>query len=407
MQSSSERVTFSRKSIAAVGDVTDPGCWSGIPFHFWRAAHAPGFAEIPWRLDLKQIRGLRYYWNACRLLHGLKVGGFQYSKEFFDYACAAVPLAYLRTEIISFHQHFPPHVQVTAGGGSLNHYLDATFAALTSNRGLNLRLPPDVVARGREQENANYAASQRVITMARWAARSVIEDCGVDAAKVSTILPGANFDLPAGDESLPEVTAPGRAGRERQFVLGFVGMDWKRKGLEFLVSVRDNLAKRGYRTLIMAAGNAPRDLRERRGVQFVGRIDKYNDQVAFLRFLTACDLGCLFSTNESLGISTLEFLRAGVPVAGFAHQGLEDTLPPDAGFRFPLGTSSAEVVDVFEAYLRDEAQQASFRRNARAWSPLMTWERCVAEMQELWQTGEVRAPVRLWLGLPVESCPAG
>src|SRR4029077_5950137 len=128
-QSSSERVTSPRKSIAAVGDVTHPGCWSGIPFHFWRAAHAPGFAEMPWRLDLKQIRVLRYYWNICRLLRGLQVGGFQYSKEFRAHACAAVPSAYLRTEIIPFHQHFPPHVEVTAAGGRLNHYLDATFAA--------------------------------------------------------------------------------------------------------------------------------------------------------------------------------------------------------------------------------------------------------------------------------------
>ena len=385
------------RSVAAVGDVSSVHTWSGTPFHFWQAARSAGFAELPWRLNLSHFGWTRRWWTLGRILRGYRAGGFQYSSAFLEHACAEVPPELLATEIITFNQHFPTAANVAAAGGELNHYIDATFAAMTRGRALDLRLPPDVIARGCEQERANYAASRRIVTMARWAARSAIDECGVDPAKIFTILPGANFELPAATV-LPDAPAPGRAGREREFVLGFVGMDWRRKGLELAVDVRDELARRGWKTLVLAAGDAPSELTQRPGVRFVGRIDKARDPGTFLQFLLGCDVGCLFSGNEALGISTLEFLRAGVPVAGFAHQGLDDTLPPDAGFRFSPEATAPEVAAVFDSYLRNEAQQAEFRRGARAWSPLVTWERCVAEMQELWETGTVRRPVRLWLG---------
>jgi glycosyltransferase involved in cell wall biosynthesis len=386
------------RSVAALGDVTDVGCWSGIPFHFWTAALTAGFAEIPWRLDLEPMRSLRWRWTLGRILRGHPPRGFQYSNAFLDAASAQVPETYLSTEVISFNQHFPIAARVLAAGGHMNHFIDATFYSMTSNRGLDLRLPDDVVAEGREKERANYAASNRIIAMARWTAKSLSEDCAVDRVKASTILPGANIDLPT-ELIFENAQPPERPGREREFVLGFIGMDWKRKGLPLLLAVRDELARRGQKVMVLAAGDVPGSLRRREGLRFVGWLEKRSGHQPFVQFLRACDIGCLFSENEALGISTLEFLRAGVPVAGFAHQGLADTLPPDAGFRFPLRATCNDVADVFEAYLQNESKQDAFRRNARAWSSFVTWERCITEMQELWQTDSVQNPVRPWLGL--------
>jgi glycosyltransferase involved in cell wall biosynthesis len=390
------------RSVAAVGDVTDPTCWSGIPFHFWKAARSAGFADIPWRLNLDKIRPARWRWNIGRLLRGKRAGGFQYSSMFLRSAIKQIPAEYFATEIISFHSHFPCYEQVIAAGGGLNHYLDATFAALSSGRGLDLYLPTDVILDGLEQERSNYGASRRIVTMARWSARSVVNDCGLDPAKVATILPGANIEVE--DETiLNSDSLEGHPGRDRDFVLGFIGMDWKRKGLSFLVDVRDDLARRGWKTVVLAAGDAPASLARREGVRFVGPIRRQqNGHANLLGFLRTCDMGCLFSSNEALGISTLEFLRAGIPVAGFAHQGLDDTLPPDAGFRFQRNATVAGVGDVFEAYLKDELQQETFRSNARRWSTLVTWDRCVKEMSELWSTGKVCNPVRPWLGLDAQ-----
>jgi glycosyltransferase involved in cell wall biosynthesis len=387
------------RSIAAVGDVTDPGTWSGIPFHIWQAANRGGFAAGPWRMDLLRVRRQRYFWNLGGIFRG-GMGGFQYSKWFLDLLEEQIPPALMASEIISFNQHFPRATTVAKAGGSLNHYLDAPFVALATGRGLDLRLPHNVVAGACDLERANYAASRRIVTMARWAAKVVIKECGTPANKVFTILPGANLELPK-DWNFP--VSVGRAGRERDFVLGFVGKDWRRKGLPLLLEVRDELARRGWRVMIRAAGHAPVELCDRQGVSFAGFIDKRTKAADFLNFLAECDIGCLFSEREALGISTLEFLRAGVPVAGFAHEGPADTLPPDAGFRFSPKVASSEITDVLDGYLKNESQQVEFRKNARAWSTLVTWDRCVREFAELWETGLVKNPVQPWLGLAVQS----
>jgi glycosyltransferase involved in cell wall biosynthesis len=384
-----------KRSVAAVGDTADISCWSGIPFHFLQAARSSGFVSDPWRVDLREVFLQRLLWNAGQVLTG-RGGGFQYSGWFLDLLEARVPQELMGSEIISFNQHFPRAASVAAAGGLLNHYVDAPFAALASGRGLNLRLPTAIVSRAITLECENYKASQRVITMARWAEAVLVRECGVPSSKVHVILPGANLNLPVDWEfSVPL----GRAGIERDFTLGFVGKDWQRKGLPLLVKVRDDLVRRGWRVRVLAIGEAPTELRQNVGVDFAGFIHKAHNVSKFLSFLTACDIGCLFSEREAFGISTLEFLRAGVPVAGYAHEGPADTLPPDAGFRFALGENVDTIADRFEVYLNDEVAQTEFRKNAQRWSKLVTWSRCIQEFQELWITGYVKNPVQPWRGL--------
>jgi len=384
------------RSIAAVGDVADINCWSGIPYYFWQAAKRSGFAGDPWRVDLGSITWQRIAWNSWQKTLG-KGGGFQYSGWFLDLIESQIPRELFSTEIISFNQHFPRAASVTKARGILNHYIDAPFVALASGQGLDLRLPKQVVERACAKERENYAASQRVITMARWAADVVVRECGVPSEKVHVILPGANLDLPPDWEFKAPV---GRAGVDRDFILGFVGKDWMRKGLPMIIDVRDELVRRGWKAKVCAAGNAPAELSNRAGVEFVGFIDKRSDPAAFLRFLSACDVGCLFSEREALGISPLEFLRAGISVAGYAHEGPADTIPPDAGFRFQLDDTAETIADRLVTFLKDETAQAAYRQGAQHWSMLVTWDRCVSEMIELWETGTIAKPVRPWLGLP-------
>ena len=48
---------------------------------------------------------------------------------------------------------------------------------------------------------------------------------------------------------------PAVAGKERDFTLGFVGKDWKRKGLPLLIALRDELARRSWKVRVLAAGD--------------------------------------------------------------------------------------------------------------------------------------------------------
>jgi glycosyltransferase involved in cell wall biosynthesis len=274
--------------------------------------------------------------------------------------------------------------------------VDATFASFCTPGGLAERLPRRVRDNACELESENYTQCECIVTMARWAAESVIRNYRVAPAKVFTVLPGANLALPK-EYDFPLPT--GEPGKDRPLVLGFVGKDWVRKGLPFLLDVRDQLERMGVRAVIRCAGNCPAKLRQARGLEYVGYIDKAHHARRFVEFLAGCDLGCLFSEREPLGISTLEFLRTGVPVAGFTVEGVADTLPPDAGFRFEPGTPAALVAEIIWDSFRDVRIYGELRANACAWSPHVTWERCVAEWKEILQTGSVECPVQPWRGL--------
>lgn len=378
--------------VAAVGDAADPQAWSGIPYYFWRAATQRGFAGGALRLQLGKMAWPRRAWAVGRALRARWPSGFQYSTAFLERAESQIPAAQLAGEVISFNQHFPRAATVRRAGGRITYYIDATFAALSSGRGLDLRLPNDVVTAARTLERENYALADRVVAMAGWTTTSAIEECGVSPQKAYTVLPGANLEL--SDTWTPPEPLPGRMGRERPFVLGFVGKDWRRKGLAVVCDIRDSLVKRGWKVVVRAVGNAPRELCSRAGIEFLGHIDKRNNQEGFVKFLTSCDLGCLFSDREALGISTLEFLRTGIPVAGYAIQGPAETLPHDAGFRFRAGTPTDEIAGILAAYLEDETAQASMRDAVARYSPLLTWDRCAAEFERIW-AGDCFSPFRI------------
>ena len=383
-------------AIAATGDAGDINCWSGIPYHFGEAARMQRQAAVPWRLEMGRFAAARRWWNLNQVLHGRGAGGYQYSEAFLERAEAAISAAQWRGRILSFNQHFPRSRSVATHEGRIVHYIDSTFFSFCLPGGWAEKLPARVRAEAVALERENYAASEWVVTMARCAAESAVRDCGVPAAKVTTILPGANLTLPP---DFAFSCPPGRPGRDRPLVLGFVGKDWRRKGLPFLLKVRAELERMDMPAVVRCAGYCPTELRGERGLDYVGFIDKAREPERFLEFLAGCDVGCLFSEREPLGISTLEFLRAGVPVTGFMVEGVADTVPPDAGFCFASAETPAEVALTLCAAFRDERVVDRLRANARAWSPLVTWERCVEEWRELLSTGVVRHPVQPWCGL--------
>jgi glycosyltransferase involved in cell wall biosynthesis len=383
-------------AIAVTGDAGDINCWSGIPRHFVQAARTQGEPAAPWRLKMGSFGMARRCWNLGQMLRGRGVGGYQYSQSFLNRAEAAIPAGLWQGRVVTFNQHFPRGRSMVARGGKLAHYIDATFASFCTPGGLAENLPVQVRTTAQAIERENYAASERIVTMARWAADSVIRDCGVPPDKVATILPGANLGLPP-DYAFPLTT--GDAGRDRPLVLGFVGKDWKRKGLPFLLEVRTELERMGLPALVRCAGHCPAELLRTPGLEYAGFIDKAIAPDQFVEFLASCDVGCLFSQREPLGISTLEFLRAGVPVAGFMVEGVADTVPPDAGFRFEPTATAETVALALRTAFGNESAAGKLREAARAWSPFVTWERCVKEWQQLLATGSVKDPVQPWRGL--------
>ena len=368
------------RTVAALGKVLDINTWSNIPYFFHQAGFRRGFIQGGWCPDMDGISWRRLRWNAIQwLVHGT-TGGYQYSHGFLDRVERSVPAKFKGSEIITFSQHFPRADTVKQFGGTLHYYIDTTFYDLVHAPEYRLRLPARVIDEVLDAEKYNYQEASVVVAMGGWVMDSLKKVYGLPEQKIYTVLPGANMILPGDFRFFDDERRP---GRERDFVMGFVGKDWERKGLGLTNEVRRILTGRGWKVELRIIGSAPREIAVEDGVRYFGFVDKQSHNDEFVRIIAPCDLGCLFSKHEALGISTLEFLRVGVPVAGYYHQGLRDTLLEGASLRVPPDENAAQIADRMEEMLKNPAILIDMRRKACSYSEYVTWERCIDEWKEL------------------------
>ena len=380
-----------RRSIAALGDVLDPNCFGGAPWQFFQESKRRGFAHEAWRVDLARLRRKRLRWNAGRLLRARRPGGFQFTSAGRKAALDCADRSLLATDVISFHQIVPPFDEVARAGGILNFNIDATYKQLFPAYGIDRSLSKSVIREVLGYEREAFNSARRIVVSQAWTLRSVIDDYGVAAEKCAVILPAPNYAVYPGVRPEPK----GAAGRDRPFVIGFIGKDWRRKGLKIVVDVARILRRIGWKVRIQAIGFRPDECPFRDEVECLGFIDK---RTQFGPFLHGCDVGCLFSSAEAMGSAVLEFLGVGVPVAGFTVNGLKYVLPAEAGFRFGPDSSPDQIASAFDEYLRDAPKQEAFRSCAADLASMLTWGRCIEEFEELWRTGRVGNPFTLWRG---------
>lgn len=175
---------------------------------------------------------------------------------------------------------------------------------------------PRVAREAVDCQRAVFHACDKVLTVTRWAADSVVRDYGVPADRVVVVGGGAN---------LPADPPPRRVDPSNPYVL-FVGMDWEQKGgpllLEALRLVR---ATRPEVTLKVVGchPDVPTD-----GVEVVGYLPP-TDPAARQRLLELyAGASCLplLSRFDTFGHVLVEAQLSGVPVIALPGQGRPEAL---------------------------------------------------------------------------------
>ncbi|HUL59765.1 MAG TPA: glycosyltransferase family 4 protein [Anaeromyxobacteraceae bacterium] len=360
--------------LVAVGDAEAAGTWSGIPHHLLAAGRRSGFLQGGLGLEPGRLRLDRAAWNAWRLLRSGRPGGYQYSPRFLRRLWAGGAAAAAGAELLSHFPLLPP----PGAGGRVSFYIDATLRQNFDDYGLGERVHPELRDDALRREREQYARAERVVCMSRWAAASVVRDYGVPASKVFVVRAGANLDE-AALSRLPPPPPP-----ERDVLrLGFVGKDWRRKGLPFLLEVADAIAARRQAVEVIAVGPSAAELPPHPLLRPLGFLDKRGGLAHFVAAISSAHFGCLFSSAEALGISTLEFLRLGIPVAGFEVGGISDCITADVGLLLRAGTGAADVAGaLLDAFA--PGRYEAFRAAARAHATEVTWDRAVAELEAIW-----------------------
>jgi glycosyltransferase involved in cell wall biosynthesis len=366
--------------LTVVGDPNRIGAWSGIPYFFLQAGKEQGFLADGLSLRAEDLARRRLSWNLARLLRGFRPGGFQYSEAFLRPLFAQAKLRDdEEVEIISHFPLLPP--APWPRGWRVSYYIDATLRQNFIDYGLARRIGRRAREDALRRERDHYHAAERIVCMSGWAADSVVEDYGIPPSKVHVIVPGANLrDCDVTGAVEPPPLDP--------LHLGFIGKDWRRKGLPFLLQVAEELARRRIGVRVVALGPRARDLPSHPLLEPAGFIDKGRDARGFVELVRSCHFGCLFSSAEAYGIANLECLRLGVPVLARRVGGIPDTVRDGLAYLFERDCPPGDVADLLQSFARDRSAYHDLRQRVARSSGEFSWRRTVSDFIALWQGAE-------------------
>ncbi len=363
--------------LTCVGDATSIRTHGGLPFHLLEAGRHAGFIDCGWKLAPERLRLKRAFWNLRRCVTHGEVGGYQYSPEFIRSLLTQAPKTKADTdEIISIFPLLPTdHSKFS----SVSLYIDATLKNNFEDYRLEEQLGKSITSEALERERALYLQATRVVCRSKVAAKSVVEDYGVDPQNVHFVAGGANISRDAITSGLPinfDTMKPLR--------LGFIGKDWKRKNLPFLLDVAEILHARGLDVEVAAAGFAPGLGPKHPLLRPIGFIDKHRNLREFIAFVRSCHFLCLFSFAEAFGISNREGLLLGVPILARDVGGIRDAVPNDCGCLFDPTASADAIADVIAEYVNDCDRYRALRAHVTERSNEFTWDAAVQKMIEIW-----------------------
>ena len=371
-----------KRILTLVGDPNQINTWSNIPYFFLKAGQNLGFIDAGLHLQPEKLRLNRLLWNLHSWLQFGETGGFQYSSPFLKKLFDQVKL---NTEKIEFISHFPllPPPQ-WSDSWTVNYYIDATLKQNFQDYGLGARIGRRISEAALEQEKQNYINAQRIICMSRTTAKSVVEYYHISPSKVHIISAGANLD----ENYLMTTKHPNSREHFTPLRLGFVGKDWRRKGLLYLLQVADIVYHRGIAVEVLVIGSPPKKLPVHPLVRANGFIDKAKNTQQFVEIVRSFHFGCLFSSSEAFGISNRECLRLGVPVLATHVGGIPDTLPEGMGFLFEPNTPPETVADLLEFFVHNPSEYNSLRQRVADHASEFSWQKTIGNFIQVWQGSE-------------------
>jgi glycosyltransferase involved in cell wall biosynthesis len=332
-------------------------------------------------LKPEKLKRNRVLWNLGYLLLRGEKGGYQYSDRFLKKLFAQINLESDRTvEFISHFPLLPPRPWQTKW--IVNYYIDATLKQNFYDYGLAQKVGNQIQKKALTREQENYHEAKRVICMSHWAANSVIEDYQVSPDKVHVITAGANLE----EKELPQI----HEMKKRKIPtldtlkLGFVGKNWKRKGLPFLLKIAEILDRRGINVKVIVIGPKSEEIPTHPLMKSLGFMNKHTHPTEFVKAIQQFHFGCLFSTAEAFGISNRECLRLGIPVLGSRTGGIPDTIPEGLGFLFELGTPASAIADFLEFFVTDRDKYCKLRKKTIDRSQEVTWQKTIDKFIEVW-----------------------
>lgn len=361
------------RGLVATGSADDIRTFSGIPYHFLQAGRRQAFVHHGVALDWpKWWSRQRIFWNALSPARLEGPGGFLLRRQSLEGLWRTRRTSADVSEWISFFPLMPPPSQLHE---PRTYYLDATLQQNFDEYGYRVghRTRRNAIAREREA----YQGADRIVCFTEWCARSVTGFYGIPSSRVCVIPPGANLD----DAAVPPMTF--WDGDLAPLRLGFIGVDWRRKGLISVLRAATLLSQRGHTVEVIVLGPDPSRLPSHPALRPLGFLNKTQELKRFVEVIRSVHFGCLLSRIDASPISLLECLRLGIPVIATDVGGIRELIPGDAGVVVPPRDAAEHAAEILHETLRNPDRYQALRSGAARASQHVTWKRAVDEFRHL------------------------
>ena len=270
--------------------------------------------------------------------------------------------------LIAFSQILPARGANLSPSALVLSYIDLTLSQYFQYQQFN-GMPARIKADLMQEERRSYAEADYLFVFSESVAHELRSGYGVADARIEVIGRGTNLPL-----QLPPSGVTARQSAQRTFTIGFIGLDFARKGLPDLLAALDGLElDRRCRVKVRVIGPDPRTLPSSDLLEPVGYIDKTRDLEAFCAAVADCDLGCLYSKAEGIPGSCLEFLALGVPCLISDAEGLRTLMHLPGIVAVPLA-GGVPALRAALVGLIDDPQQLSDLRGGLGQTAISGWE---------------------------------
>lgn len=300
---------MARIALVQQGDPTDPASWSGVPARLSRGLVAAGVEVVPIRAT---FRGAGRAAQLARMSWAA-----QSASRAFATAAGAVADSRLRRA-----GPFDGAVAIGSGYALRTELPFTTFEDMTVAEALRQGDPPygdlseSAGRRWKERQRRIYQRSRGCCVASAWAASSVVEDYGIDPAKVHVVGVGRNIDA-------------GRVERDwSQPKFLFVGADWRRKrGAAVLASFAAVRERYPEARLDLVGSHPPV---EAPGVVGHGilPLNSESGQRRYGELLHDATCFLMPSFHEPFGIAYMDAGATGLPSIGTTVGGAPDAVGP-------------------------------------------------------------------------------
>lgn len=250
--------------------------------------------------------------------------------------------------------------------------LDATFRLLHNYYPVYSRLLAFSAHQGEMLEQAAFQNASKLLFSSPWAARSAIEDYGIDQEKVHAIFWGANLGhIPPREQVLAKKLS------ERCRLL-FVGIDWLRKGGDIAYETLIKLEKMGIEAELIVCGATPPAGVAHKRMTVIPYLDKNDER-------QAREIEKLYSMSDFLILPTRadcvpnvfgEANAFGIPVITANTGGIADAIRDgENGFVLPLNARGTEYAKIIASLYCDNQRYLKLVNSSRAaFETYLNWD---------------------------------